>query len=149
MIALTQTNPAVAHIAACQIHTLASGAGEAINAPWRYSALAQLRNLQDAGQDLYGLGDLRISEETSAHARQLLAQIGISDLPVPDVAPISGGGVSSSWAVGNREVQLMIFPDGDVLFQKVEDVTILDGPEGEPDKSRYIADFSWLLRKNV
>jgi hypothetical protein len=148
MLTLTQNSPAMIDAAAPRVFASVESCAQ-INAPWRYSALAQLRNLQEAGRNLPGIGDLRISEATSDVARQLLAQIDISDLPVPQVAPISGGGVSSLWVVGSREVQLMVFSDGDVLFQRADGAAVLDDPEGRPSKAQYISGFNWLLGQSA
>jgi hypothetical protein len=117
----------------------------AMNAPWRYAALAQLWDLQETGQNRSGQGDLRISDTASSRARQILGYINIGELPTPMVAPISGGGVGVSWEIGNREIQLSVFSDGEVVYLKIENDRILDEPEGVLDESQYSAGLKWLL----
>ncbi len=115
-----------------------------VHAPWCYAALAQLRILEDAGQNRPGQGDLRVNE-ASSHARQVLSQIQLDQLPSPEVAPVSGGGVSILWTVGSREVRLSVFSDGDVVFLRTAGDQILQDPDGPYDAVRYGAGLKWLL----
>lgn len=116
-----------------------------INAPWRYAALAELRFLEDTGQNRPGQGDLRVAERTSSHVRQILFQINLAELPTPVVAPISGGGISVWWGVGNREVRLSVFSDGEVIYLRIGNDVIYDDPEESPAETRYAAGLNWLL----
>jgi len=96
------------------------------SAPWLYAALSQLRELENTGMVIRGLGDLRIPEETATSARMLLSLIDIVDLPVPDVAPVSGGGLSIVWAMGPREVKFSFYPNDQARYFKITDDEILN-----------------------
>lgn len=103
-------------------------------APWLYSALAQLREIETTGKLIPGLGDLRVPEVVAMRARLLLSWVGaLADLPVPLVSPISGGGVSITWSMGEKEVRFSFVPDGQTLF-----FTMLDD-EVESDGSVNLA----------
>ncbi len=95
-------------------------------ASWMYSALAQLRELEQTGEVIAGIGDLRVAERTAMTARLLLSLIDVTDLPVPLVSPVSGGSVSIMWSMGTREVKFSCYPDGQAMYFKCEDDEILE-----------------------
>lgn len=98
--------------------------------PWLLPAVQQLSELQAEGRDIPGLGDLRISEETSDVVRRLLAQIRLKELGVPELVPMSGGGVGITWSIPDREVSFKVFPkDEDIMYvvTDTEDKVISDG----------------------
>jgi hypothetical protein len=98
--------------------------------PWLLPAVQQLSGLQAEGRDIPGLGDLRISDETGAIVRRLLSQIRYKDLAVPQLAPMSGGGVGISWNIPDREVSFKVFPrDEEIMYvvTDAEDKVISDG----------------------
>ena len=146
MIALAQSVPLQMDQAwQVQISSTVEGAPP-VNAPWRYAALAQLRTLEESGQNRPGQGDLRISDATSSHARQILAQMDITDAPTPEVVPISGGGIAISWSMANRELQLSVFADGEVVLLKTQDQAILEEPDERGLRNTYYIDgLKWLL----
>lgn len=85
--------------------------------PWLWPAFRQLHALQSEGRDVPGVGDLRISTETSNLVRKLLAQISNRHLPVPGLIPMSGGGVSINWNVRGKTLSFRVFPgDEEVVF---------------------------------
>jgi len=119
---------------------------QSLNAPWRYAAFAQIRTLEEEGRNYPGLGDLRVTETTSSHARQILAQMNIAEVPTPTVVPISGGGLAISWNVGRREVQLSVFSDGDIVYMRTEGEAVVgEIEEGALSQARYVAGLEWLL----
>ena len=96
------------------------------SAPWLHSALTQLRDLENSGELIPGIGDLRIPVETGMRVRLMLSGVGIKLLPSPVVAPVSGGGVSVVWSLGLKEVKFDFDPNGGVTFFKIEDDEIAD-----------------------
>lgn len=81
--------------------------------PWLLEALRGLQQAYESGRIVPGIGDLRISLGTFNFVRRLLSLIGIPQLPVPRISPISGGGVGLVWNVAGKEAVLTIFPDED------------------------------------
>jgi hypothetical protein len=144
MIMTAQSMPPREATALVEIYGLLERA-PSINTVWHYTVFAQLRNLEEAGANRPGLGDLRVAERTSSHVRRIVAQINIADLPTPEVAPISGGGIAVTWDVGNREVQLAAFADGEVVCLTTENGAILEEPEGPSGAAPYTAALNWLL----
>jgi hypothetical protein len=92
-----------------------------VHLPWLLPALQQLEMLQNEGRNIPGIGDLRISDETGAVVRKLLTYIPNQYLPVPHMAPISGGGVAVAWNLLNREVSFRIFPRVQEILYMVTD----------------------------
>lgn len=98
--------------------------------PWLLPAVQQLSELQAEGRDIPGLGDLTISEDTSAVVRRLLAQIRVKELGVPELVPMSGGGVGITWSIPDREVSFKVFPrDEEIMYvvTDTDDKVISDG----------------------
>ena len=120
--ALTSADVAPFYAQAAQLEKMTL----AESAPWLYTALAQLRSLEEEGRLVPGLGDLRVEDRTAANARLLLSLIGVADLPVPTVSPVSGGSVSIIWSVGQKEVKFSCFPDGQTLYFRCENDDIID-----------------------
>jgi len=81
------------------------------SARWLPTLLSDLRSLETAGQNIPGLGDLRVSRATADHVRLLLTAISTAPLPEPTLAPFSGGGVALTCNLGNRELTLTAYPD--------------------------------------
>lgn len=101
--------------------------------PWLASALSQLWELEQEGDMIAGIGDLRIGN-TAIRVRQLLSSIGdIKRLPVPFVNVFSGGGVSLHWEVGPKEVKYSFWPDGTLSFWMEQNGQAIDGDESLPN----------------
>ncbi len=99
-------------------------------APWLYSALSQLHELQRAGRDLPGVGDLRITDAASTQIITVLAMIKVRDpLPTPTLYPISGGAVGMKWNLGSREVEVTTFANGNTVVAKIDGDQIIDDCE--------------------
>jgi len=105
-----------------QLEKMAVSAGT----PWLYSALSQLWEVENTGQLIPGIGDLRVREETASRARLFLSLVSITDLPVPTVTAASGGSVSIIWSMGDREVKFACYPDGQAMIYKCEDDEIVE-----------------------
>jgi hypothetical protein len=117
-------------------------------APWLYSALSQLHDLQRSGRKIPGVGDLRIAEPASTQIRTILSLIEVNTLPIPTLSPISGGGIGMKWDVGNREVEFTIFASGNTVVARLEDAQLIDDCElagnsqAQADLNRYLG---WLV----
>jgi hypothetical protein len=99
------------------------------SAPWLYSALSQLHDLERQGRDIPGVGDLRLSDVASRATRTLLSLIEVGTLPAPTLYPISGCGVGMRWNVGRREVEFTTFASGNTVMAKLENYQLLDDAE--------------------
>jgi len=66
------------------------------------------------------------------------------DLPIPFVAPVSGGGIQLDWSVAGRELELHIMPDGSIQFLRAFGGEVLEeGPlKLSPIETRAL--FAWL-----
>lgn len=118
--------------------------------PWLYSALAQVREIESEGQQIPGLGDLRVAVQTAMSARKLLSSVKMERLPAPAVAPVSGGGLSVVWYLGAKEVKLSFAPGGEAMYFKVFDDEILDQASIETTTPTPLADqLKWMLESGV
>ncbi|MGB7137138.1 MAG: hypothetical protein WBD46_17765 [Acidobacteriaceae bacterium] len=116
------------------------------DAPWLYSALTQLREIEQNGAIIPGVGDLRIGTATATKARLLLAMIDALTLPTPNVAPVSGGGMSIEWTLGPKEVKYAFYPDGETIFyQVVNDEVESDGNLQTMDPNEVTGPLKWML----
>jgi len=118
----------------------------ASDTPWLYSALTQVREIEQSGAQIPGLGDLRIAEATATRARMLLALIDFIELPTPNVSPVSGGGMSIEWTMGQKEVKYALYPDGVTMFYQVEDDEVTsDGTLRVTAPSEVSQPLKWML----
>jgi hypothetical protein len=116
-------------------------------APWLYSALAQLREIETQGRLIPGLGDLRVQEPVAMRVRLLLSTIAVIDLPVPVVSPISGGGVSITWAMGDKEVKYACLPDGQTFYcTAIDDEIRTDGALNLADPVDTQVPLRWMAQ---
>ena len=96
------------------------------SSPWLPSVLWELRSLEKSGQNIPGVGDLRVTRSTADHVRRLLTIASGVYLPEPTLAPFSGGGVALTWNIGNRELAFTAYPDhNDFVFMRTDE-------DGEP-----------------
>lgn len=98
--------------------------------PWMVPLLTELRYLETCGQLEPGLGDLRIAQATADRIRRLIAVVPGDYLPAPTLAPFSGGGLSVSWRIGNKELWFTAYPDhDDFVFMRTDqnDEIVEDG----------------------
>jgi len=92
------------------------------SARWLPSILSDLRLLETSGQNILGVGDLRVSHATADRVRRLLSVISGTSLPQPTVAPFSGGGVALTCNIGERELTFTAYPaDDDFVFIRTDD----------------------------
>jgi hypothetical protein len=98
-----------------------------------------------------GVGDLRVSDATEIRTLKLLAQVDlVRNLPSPSVSVFSGGGISLTWQVGEREVVAKVFPQGVVIAAMYEDDQMLEDFETPPAHDRKLAEYlSWLIGKST
>lgn len=102
---------------------LAQVAGVA-TAPWLAGALEELRSIGAAGVNMPGIGDFTVSEETADRARQLLTLGCVTKLPAPTIVPFSGGGLAISWSEGGKELQLLVFSNQEVTYERKVDQVV-------------------------
>ena len=141
------------YVDAAQAVTASTGqlvpASLADNAPWLYSALSQLHDIERAGRDIPGVGDLRITEPASLQVKTVLVLIDVKGaLPTPTLYPISGGGVGMKWNVGTREVEFTTFANGNTIVAKVDNHEFVDDSEltGNPQADRDLNNYlGWLV----
>jgi hypothetical protein len=120
------------------------------DAPWLYSALTQVREIESAGQVIRGMGDFQVAVQTAMSARKVLSGIRIQGLPAPSVAPVSGGGLSVTWTLGAKEVKLSFAPGGEaVYFRVVDDEVVDEVPVVFEVPSPVARHLKWMLEPGV
>jgi hypothetical protein len=113
-------------------------------AQWLFSAVAQLREIESSGEAIPGVGDFRIGLDTTKRARQILSSIDADNIPSPLVAPVSGGGVSFTWQMGDREVKLAVEAGGAAYWLRFENDELLDDPD-EQIAGPLTDQLRWLI----
>lgn len=122
--------------------------GETVSAttPWLAAALSSLYRLQDAGGIEPGVGDLRVQASTADCAGRVLGSIRLLWLPVPEVGHISGGGVAFRWSIQENAVEVLVFPDSQVLVSEVEAGETTEPVELEQHE---LAQLNGILKKLI
>ncbi len=128
--------------------SMMAGFALAEHAPWVYSALSDLWDLEHKGQNILGFGDFRVPASTGVRVRRLLSRIGdIANLPVPIVNVFSGGGVTLTWNLGSREVKYTFWPEGVLTYCKEYAGETIEGDELPTDDAfDPRGPVHWLIR---
>lgn len=116
------------------------------SAPWLYSALSQLHDLERGGRNVPGVGDLRVSDAASTATRTLLSSIDEQALPSPVLYTISGRGIGMRWNVGRREVEFTTFASGSSVMAKLESAQLVDDTELAGNPAAELKSYlQWLM----
>jgi hypothetical protein len=112
---------------------------------WLQSALATVRRLAELPANWDGYGSPALPSRVVERATQLLTFLEWDELPVPQIGPVSGGGIQIEWHVADRELEIEILPDGSVEFLTVEGEAMHEGPltVDRPDLSRALV--RWVM----
>lgn len=117
---------------------------------WLYSALEQVRELEASGRLIRGMGDFRITDQTAMRARIVLSTIDANFLPTPLVSPVSGGGLTITWSVGEKEVKLAFEPSGETACLKIQgDEVVEDQGINVMEHSPISEQLKWMLDLNM
>jgi hypothetical protein len=108
---------------------------------WKTSAYSRVAALRP-GRKIAGLGDLRPSDEAILELRKLLHKIQIQALPLPTVAPISGGAIFISWKSGLKSVETTVYHDGEILTEGFEN----KGLNEEISRKDLASMLAWLVQ---
>ena len=73
---------------------------------------ASITDLVNLPQGWDGYNGRPVLSEVAEHARRLMAAIGECTQLVPDIVPLSDGGLQLEWFVGAYEVEVVIATDG-------------------------------------
>jgi len=114
---------------------------------WELGPIKTAIGLQHLQPGWDGYGSPPPSENLVEGAIHLIRQIAIlapGGLEPPNVVPLARGGIQLEWHVGDRELEIPIFPDGRVEFLTVQD--------GEPQAENELTTYrqmrnllSWLM----
>ncbi len=89
-------------------------------ASWHYLAFSKIHEIENTGEEIAGVGDLRIQPATATYARRVLdsvqEQLTSELLPIPGISPLSGGGIGILWSAGSKEVEAIIYPNTTTSF---------------------------------
>lgn len=89
--------------------------------PWQIRALEDVLRLAALPPNWDSYGSPPPKRNAIEASIILLVSAAPSDLPEPDVVPVSGGGIQIEWAMGRRELELNVLPSGAVEYLKAED----------------------------
>jgi hypothetical protein len=148
MIAIS-SGPALQHVECSRLPHAATGelvpASLSDTAPWLYSALSQLHELENSGQKIAGAGDTRVSNIASGRMRTILSVIDVGTLPAPVLYAVTGGGLGMRWDVGRREVEFTIFDNGNAVMAKLENSELVDDTDLADDIYPEVREYlEWL-----
>src|ERR1035438_1535229 len=80
-------------------------------APWKYTTLLKLHDLEHSPGSQPGATPLTVSSSAAMFARTILDEIKGDNLPAPTVCPASGGSIAVIWSVGEKQVEAIFGPD--------------------------------------
>ena len=116
---------------------------------WMSAAYQQLAQLLELKRGWDGYQGSAISEDTAIFTFQLLYQIWSPDFPVPDISPMSDGGIMLEWLTNNYELTIEIEAPFSVeyLFECLAEGTAQEGKKTQ-DFSR-LNDFAGLIAEAI
>ncbi len=107
--------------------------------PWLLPTIRRIELLEETGQNLPGIGDLRLPQSTVGMVRILLSRIPVGNLPEPTLVPISGGALSLVWTFASGQVDFTVYPnEGHFAYALTNenDVAVGDGIMGFDERDR-------------
>lgn len=113
---------------------------------WLIEALRRIRSLSELKANWDGYGSPSLSEPAVAAVVRLLKALEHHRPEMPTIRPVPGGGLQMDWHFKDRELEIEIFPEGNVQFlaisgdQEFEDAL----PLGQPEILRTLV--NWLAR---
>ena len=116
--------------------------------PWQISALRNLLRVAALPHNWDSYGSPPPKRNAIEASIILLVNAAISDLPAPDVIPVSGGGIQFEWGVGRRELELKILPSGSAGYLEAEDgEPVREGPVNVFDAILLHSLLAWLTSR--
>jgi len=140
---LEKTKPFVSQTAST---SLFASAALFESAPWLNEALSRVHELEQAGQDYPGVGDLRVPAATGTATRILLSNIDLPVLPKTNFSVASGGAIVLSFNTAQREAEFTIFPSGAVVLNLLQGGELTNDAELLPSDQRQVKNaVLWAL----
>ena len=102
--------------------------------PRARATLEAVRAVRDLPAGWDGYGSPSLTPSALRTAAYLVTQVEILESP-PHVAPVPGGGIQLEWTLGDRELEIEVTPEGDVLYLLRRGSSSVDG---WLDRSRWI-----------
>ena len=108
-------------------------------APWKYTTLLKLHDLEHLPGPHLGAKMLTVSSGAAMFARTILDEIKGDNLPTPTVCPASGGSVAVIWSVGEKQVEAIFGADriGSFVLSSGDDV--VENGEVSPNDAASLA----------
>lgn len=116
--------------------------GSSQQSPWKLTAFSKISMLRNTGKPIPGLGDFRISDQAATELRKLIGEIQIESLPLPTVAPVSGGAIFVSWQSGAKSVEATAYHDGEIVIEALENQRLNE----EKSKGDLPSILWWLVQ---
>ncbi len=110
--------------------------------PWKTTAFSKISILRTAGKSIPGLGNFNLSEQAVKALQKLIGEVEIESLPLPAVAPISGGAIFVCWQSGARRVEATAYQDGEILVEATENQRL----DEERSRESLSATLRWLVQ---
>jgi len=118
---------------------------------WLVTTLQALARLARLPNNWDGYGSPPIQPAALASAHRFIAAVEALPLPLPSVAPVTGGGIGFTWQLENRELEIEVLPDGTTQYL----MAVKDPKTGEEathadslplDRSEYVQHLAeWLM----
>lgn len=118
---------------------------------WLISALRDLAQLARLTSNWDGYGSPPLRQSAIQGAYRLVKALQHSELPISQVYPVTGGGVSFTWQLNSRELEIEILPDGSAVYLATVTNATTDQEEtqegtlslDQPEHGRALA--TWLV----
>jgi len=83
---------------------------------WEQDAIRSLGRLSELEENWDRRGSPRINRDLIELAARIIQSIERSDVPAPNIGPVTGGGIQLEWELGEKGIELEILPDGSLEY---------------------------------
>ncbi len=92
----------------------------AASSSWLRRAQQKLKELSELTENWDSYGSRPIQQKASETAAELLTETANFGLPEPQIFPVPGGGLQLEWDNAKGELELEVFPNGEIGFLIVD-----------------------------
>src|SRR3989442_6266099 len=115
--------------------------------PWLTKALRQIGEIAALPEDWDSAGSAAPRSEVVQAAIEMLLHLEHEEPPMPQICPVSGGGIQFEWHGPGREMEIEVLPDSSVQFLTVaENNQTFEAHLPGPDRDAIRALVKWLVQ---
>jgi hypothetical protein len=98
---------------------------------WKEVVFSRIERYERDASSPQQMSTFSISAQVANKVRAQLSKVSLQSLPLPAIVPLSGNGLSLTWASGTRAVEVTAFADGEITVDTLDADTYVDPHGGD------------------